>query len=237
MENYKGADMKEGLTELVFILDRSGSMSSMATEALNGFNSFLEEQKKLSGEANLTLVIFDHEYTLIHNGRNIKEVEPLTTSVYSPRGTTALMDAVGRTMDDVGRRLSATPEHNRPSKVLVAILTDGLENASKDYRKDRIGEMISHQKTKYSWEFMFLAANQDAFAEGSKIGVNYGKTMNFDMSTIGLTKSFNAMNASAKVYRMCAPDVYAKTNINDLVDDSGKETKVVNDLLNNNSKN
>src|SRR5574337_1031447 len=196
--------MKDNLTELVFILDRSGSMNSMETEALNGFNSFVDEQKKLSGEANLTLAIFDHEYTLIHNGRSIKEIEPLTRSVYSARGMTALLDAVGRTMDDVGRRLAKMAESDRPSKVLVAILTDGLENASKDYTKSKINEMISHQKDKYSWEFMFLAANQDAFAEGSGIGVNYGKTMNFDMSLAGMTKSFNAMNASAKIYRSCS---------------------------------
>jgi uncharacterized protein YegL len=233
MENYKGEDMKEGLTELVFILDRSGSMSGMANEALNGFNSFLEEQKKLSGEANLTLVLFDHEYTLIHNGRNIKEVEPLTTSVYSARGTTALLDAVGRTMDDVGKRLSATPEENRPDKVLVAILTDGHENASKDYAKNKINEMILHQKDKYSWQFLFLAANQDAFTEGAKIGVNYNQSMNYTMDAAGFAKSFNTLNASAKVYRACSSVVFNNTNIGTLVDDDGKETKVVSDLLNN----
>ena len=227
--------MKENLTELIFILDRSGSMANMESEALNGFNSFLEEQKKLSGEANLTLVLFDHEYSLIYNGKNIREVEPLTKNIYSARGTTALLDAVGRTVDDVGKRLAAMPESDRPGKVLVAILTDGLENASKDYQKKRINEMLSHQKTKYSWEFMFLAANQDAFAEGYNIGINMSKAMNFDMTSAGMAKSFGAMNASAKLYRSCARDVYATTDINSLVDDQGKETQVVDNLLNNKS--
>jgi uncharacterized protein YegL len=121
--------MKENLTELVFILDRSGSMGTMAKEAIGGFNAFLEEQKKLPGEAKLTLALFDHQYSLVCNGKDIKDVEPLDDKTYVPRGTTALLDAIGRTIDDVGSRLSATTEAERPSKILVAILTDGQENA------------------------------------------------------------------------------------------------------------
>jgi hypothetical protein len=171
--------MKEGVTELVFVLDRSGSMELMRDEAIGGFNAFLEEQKKLPGEAKLTLALFDNQYDLVCNGKDIKCVEPLDEHTYVPRGTTALLDAIGRTVADVGRRLNDTPECDRPSKVLVAILTDGMENASNDYTKDKISEVISHQRGKYSWEFMFLAANQDAIAEGTSLGISAGLSYNY----------------------------------------------------------
>jgi len=193
--------MKENLTELVFILDRSGSMHSMANEAVGGFNSFLEEQKKCPGDAKLTLVLFDHEYQLVHNGKNIQEIEPLCTRTYAPRGTTALIDAVGRTIDDVGKRLSETPERDRPSKILVAILTDGLENASRDYDKKRIREMISHQQNKYSWKFVFLASNQDAFSEATKIGISGNLSLNYACSAVGYKDAFTLCSEAATSYR------------------------------------
>ncbi len=193
--------MKENLTELVFILDRSGSMTSMVDEAIGGFNSFLEEQKKLPGEAKLTVVLFDHEYTLLCNGQDIKCVEPLTSKTYVARGTTALLDAVGRTIDDVGKRLAATPEDQRPGKVLVAILTDGQENASRDYKKHKIKEMIGHQTGKYSWQFLFLAANQDAFAEAAQLGISLQNTSGYDYSKIGTMDAFQAVSYNTSAYR------------------------------------
>ena len=193
--------MNKNLTELVFVLDRSGSMSSMVKEAMGGFNVFLEEQKKVEGEAKLTVVLFDHEYTLLCNGKNIKEVEPLTDSTYSPRGTTALLDAVGRVVDDIGKRLAATPEEQRPGKVLIAILTDGQENASKDYKKHKIHEMIKHQTSKYAWEFLFLAANQDAFAEAQLLGISFQNTSNYVNSSRGVMDAFDAISCSTSAYR------------------------------------
>lgn len=193
--------MKDNLTELIFILDRSGSMSSMTQEAIGGFNAFLEEQKKAPGEANLTLVLFDHEYSVVHNGRNIKTCECLDDKTYVPRGTTALLDAVGRTIDDVGKRLAATPESERPSKVLVAILTDGLENASRDYQRAKINEMISHQTNKYSWQFLFLAANQDAIAEGISLGIRKDFTMTYAANSAGTKHAFDAISCSTTAYR------------------------------------
>src|SRR5689334_1631785 len=125
--------MNNEITELVFILDRSGSMDSMKKEAIGGFNAFLEEQKKLPGEAKLTVALFDHEYILLCNGKSIKEVEPLNEKTYEPRGTTALMDAIGRTLDDVGKRINSVSHDcaacggtKKTTKVLVAVLTDGL---------------------------------------------------------------------------------------------------------------
>lgn len=193
--------MKGNLTELVFVLDRSGSMLSMATEAVSGFNAFLEEQKKQQGEAKLTLVLFDHEHVLVHDGKNIKDVEPLTNETFTPRGTTALLDALGRTIDDVGKRLAATPEEDRPSKVLVAILTDGQENASKDYKKTKIHEMITHQTEKYSWQFLFLAANQDAFSEAATLGISLNNTSNYAATGRGLADAFTAVSCNTSMYR------------------------------------
>jgi uncharacterized protein YegL len=194
--------MKENLTELIFILDRSGSMGTMMKEAIGGFNSFLEEQKKLPGEAKLTLALFDNHYDLMCNGKDIKCVEPLDERTYVPRGTTALLDAIGRTVDDVGRRLNDTPENERPSKVLVAILTDGLENASRDYSRNKINDIITHQRGKYSWEFLFLAANQDAIDAGTKIGIDPNMSYNYCCSSVGGTlDAFKSVTRAACSYR------------------------------------
>lgn len=193
--------MKKELTELVFILDRSGSMQSMASEAIRGFNAFLEEQKKLPGEVLLTLVLFDHEYQLIHNGKNIHAVENLDDNTYFPRGMTALLDSIGRTVDDVGKRLVGTPEEERPSKILIIILTDGMENASKDYTRSKINKMITHQKKKYSWEFLFLAANQDAISEGCSIGISGNCCSNYASTGVGLSGCFGSINCATTSYR------------------------------------
>jgi len=231
--------MSNEVTELVFILDRSGSMGSMCDEAIGGFNAFLEEQKGLPGEARLTLALFDHEYNLIHNGRDIKTVEPLNKDTYNPRGTTALLDAVGRTLDDVGKRIregshscSACGDTKKPTKVLVAVLTDGLENASKDYNKKKINEMIEHCKKEHDWQFMFLAANQDAFSEGSSLGVLHNMSMNYTMDSAGFKKSFATLNTSSKLYRSVGASAFnAVSNVGDLTDDDGNETQLARDLM------
>lgn len=159
----------QDLVEVVVIVDRSGSMSAMRDEAIGGFNDFLQQQKELPGRANFTLVLFDHEYELYLDGVDLQAVRPLNSDTYVPRGTTALLDAIGRTIDDVGRRLAATPEAERPSKVIVCILTDGLENASKDYSKSRVAEMVKHQESKYAWEFIFLAAGLGAMQSAQMV--------------------------------------------------------------------
>ena len=209
--------MKENLSELVFILDRSGSMESMCAEAIGGFNSFLEEQKKLPGEAKLTVVLFDHEYTFLCNGQDIKSVEPLTDKIYTARGTTALLDAVGRTVDEVGKRLAATPEDQRPSKVLVAILTDGQENASSSYTKAKIQEIIKHQTDKYAWQFLFLASNQDAFSEAQQLGIHLHNVSGYDATKIGTRKAFDSITYATNSYRTTGTmdklsDIMAGTN-------------------------
>lgn len=162
--------MKQGLVEIACVVDRSGSMSSMRDEAIGAFNTFLEEQKKHPGEALMTYTQFDNEYEIVHSGKPIKDVPALTTETYVPRGSTALLDAVGRTIDAVGTRLSGMADEERPEKVLFVVLTDGQENASKEYKLDDVKKKIDLQRDKYKWEFVFLAQGPAAFAGAINMG-------------------------------------------------------------------
>ncbi len=137
---------RKGLTEIVMVIDRSGSMATIKDDAIGGLNTFIEEQQKVKGEANLTTVLFDDEYILWHDGVDIKKVEPFTERTYVPRSMTALLDAIGKTANDVGERLRKTKEKDRPEKVLFVILTDGMENASKEFTKPQIVEIIDHHR-------------------------------------------------------------------------------------------
>jgi len=160
------------LTEIICIIDRSGSMHGIAADAIGGFNTFLEDQKKdPSDKCLMTFVQFDDVYEIIHSGKPIQDVPPITRETYVPRGSTALLDAIGRTVNDVGARLSRTPEAERPGAVVVVILTDGEENASKEFNQQQIFDMITKQRESFQWEFVFLAANQDAIKAGAQYGI------------------------------------------------------------------
>ena len=154
--------MRENSTEMVFVLDRSGSMSGLAADTIGGFNELIEKQKKIEGDAYVTTVLFDHEYEVLHDHVALGEVAPLTDKEYFARGSTALLDAVGRTIDSVGARLAAAPEEERPEHVVFVITTDGRENSSREYTAKQVREMVEHQQQKYSWQFVFLGANMDA---------------------------------------------------------------------------
>lgn len=235
--------MSNEITELVFILDRSGSMAQMQEEAIGGFNSFLKEQQGLPDEANLTLVLFDNNYELLYNGVSIKDVVPLTTETYTLGGTTALLDAIGRTVNDVNKRLtsivkcgSCGNEARKPKgKVLVAVLTDGLENASSDFNKKQINELIDRQSKEFDWQFMFLAANQDAISEGTGLGMLANTSVNYAFDAQGMSKGFGTLSASSKLYRGASREVYDNfvntSSLDSLTDEDGNETQVVNDLL------
>ncbi len=171
--------MNEKLTHIILVIDRSGSMDAVRTDAIGGFNTFLEDQKKHPDEATVTLALFNHKYSLVHDFKPIQEVEKLDMKTYVPQGQTALLDAIGRTMDDVGKKLVAIQEDERPSKVIMAILTDGMENASSDYSRAKILEMIKQQEESYGWQIMYLAANQDAIREGASLGVRNAASMNY----------------------------------------------------------
>ena len=178
--------MRPDLTEIAFVLDRSGSMNTIAGDAIGGFNTFLAQQQAQPGEARLTLVLFDHEYLIAHDNVDIHSVPPLDAGTYVPRGMTALLDAIGRTIDAIGARLANTPEEQRPGKIIVAILTDGMENASRDYNNRRVADMISHQQHKYAWEFIFLAANQDAIATAHILNIQVKDAIAFDATPQGV---------------------------------------------------
>ena len=164
--------MKKNLTELIICLDESGSMNSVVSDTIGGFNTFIETHQKLPGEAKLTLVKFDTKYEIIHNGVDVRKVEPLNGKTYMPSGMTALLDAVGRTIDEVGKRLSVTPENEKPEKIIFMVLTDGEENSSREYTKEQIKEKTKHQTNVYDWQFLFLGADQDAWSNAHNIGIS-----------------------------------------------------------------
>lgn len=171
--------MHKHLTEIVFILDRSGSMQGMVEPAISGFNRLLREQQQAPGSARFTLVLFDDHYEVPVSSLPIAEVVELDTTGFVPRGSTALLDAIGRTVDDLGTKLAATPEADRPDQVIIAILTDGEENASVRYTWKDLAARIRHQTEKYQWQFLFLGANQDAIATAGKMSIAVADTSNF----------------------------------------------------------
>ena len=182
--------MKEGFTEIISLVDRSGSMQSILDDAIGGFNIFLAAQQRQPGEAELSLILFDHEYQVVHQAVDIQQVEPLNQDTYVPRGSTALLDAVGKTIDAVGERLAATPESERPSQVIISILTDGYENASQTYSKPKVAEMIKHQTEKYNWAFEFQAANMDAFAAAKELSIAPDRVVQFEATSQGVREAF-----------------------------------------------
>lgn len=193
--------MKDTLTELVFILDRSGSMAGLAKDTIGGFNSMIEEQKKEPGEAYVTTVLFDHEYRMLYDRTPLSEVKPLTDKEYFARGMTALLDAVGRTIDAVGVNLAAEPEEERPAKVIVVITTDGMENASREYSRERVKQMISHQQDKYNWNFIFLGANMNAVSEARSLGIDENFARNYVASQRGVERLYDGVSESMKTMR------------------------------------
>jgi uncharacterized protein YegL len=168
--------MRNDLTDITLVIDRSGSMTSCQLEAQNGINHFIEEQKAQDSECLFTLVQFDTEYEFVENGTPIADVKPYTLE---PRGMTALNDAVGRAITETGSRLAAIAEEDRPGLVIFVVVTDGLNNASHEFTAEQVRGMIEKQEKKYSWKFLYLGANQDAFKEGGKLGVRAGCTTNY----------------------------------------------------------
>lgn len=150
--------MNPNLTVIACVIDRSGSMEAMKAEAIGGFNAFLREQKSAPGDVRFSLILFDNEYLKVVDHQPLQSVAPLNDETFVPRGSTALLDAMGRTIDEIGARLSKTPEQDRPAKVIIACMTDGEENASRHYSNEKLAQMIEHQRTVYSWEFIFLGA-------------------------------------------------------------------------------
>lgn len=192
-------------TELVFILDRSGSMSGLEGDTIGGFNATLAKQKAEPGEALITTVLFDDQYELLHDRIPIQAVAPITAKDYYVRGATALLDAVGRTIMKTVNAQKQTMEGYRAGKVLFVIITDGMENASRKYSYGKISSMIRREKEKYGWEFLFLGANIDAAAEAKRFGIGADRAANFHADRKGIKMSFNAVSNIASYVRSCAP--------------------------------
>lgn len=184
-------------TEVVAILDRSGSMANVVGDAIGGFNTFLKDQQKLDREISLRVVLFDDHYETYYDG-NIKDAPEMNEDTYVPRGMTALRDAIGRGINETGEKLAKLSEEERPNKVIFVILTDGLENASREFAHEQINDMITHQKEKYSWEFVFLAANQDAIATGSSLG--FAHSVNYCSTGVGTRAAFKGMSRGLASY-------------------------------------
>lgn len=189
--------MRKDYCELVMIIDRSGSMSGKEADVQGGFKSFISEQKQLPGQAALTLVHFDDQYEILLSEYSLEK--PVPDYVLVPRGMTALLDAIGKTISSVGERLSNKAESERPDKVLFIIMTDGMENASKEYRVDRIREMIEHQKSAYNWEFIFMGADIDAISVADSMGINSQNTVSATRAKTG--GMFLAASMASKAYR------------------------------------
>jgi hypothetical protein len=189
-------------TEIAFILDRSGSMNSCQQAAIDGFNQFLVDQQKTEGLAKLTLVLFDDEYIVPISSVPVQEVVPLTEETYQPRGCTALLDAIGQTIDDLGQRFSSLAEKNRPGQVIVAILTDGLENASQRFTWKQISSKIKHQTDVYKWTFLFLGANQDAIATAANLNIAANNAANYVADSAGSKASHAAFSRKVHALRV-----------------------------------
>lgn len=208
--------MNTQLTEIAFILDRSGSMQSQLDHAIKGFNDFRHAQCDVPGQARFTLVLFDDQYDVTCASVPIREVADLDRQTFEPRGSTALLDAIGRTIDELGARLAAMPEAERPGQVIVAILTDGEENASQQFTLADISSRIAHQRDVYGWQFFFLGADQDAIATAAKLNIDHASALRFSGDHAGYDSSSKAM--SRKMRSLRKRSMGAKLNLQEEAD-------------------
>ena len=186
--------MKKNLTELVFILDRSGSMAGLEKDTIGGFNAMIEKQKAEEGEAYISTVLFDNYSEVIHDRVVLNAVPKLTEKEYYVRGCTALLDAVGGAIHHIGNVHKYAREEDRPEKTLFVITTDGMENASRRYSYEKVREMITRQKEKYGWEFLFLGANIDAAKEAARFGIDADRAADYHADTHGTAVIYEAMS-------------------------------------------
>lgn len=193
--------MNNNLTEIIFIMDRSGSMASIADDTIGGFNSLIEKQRAEEGECRVTTVLFNDRHKKLHDCVDIKEISPMTYSQFCPLGATALLDAVGDTINEVGARLVATPEKQRPGKIIMVITTDGYENASKEFTQEQVKKMIDLQQNTYNWSFMFLGANIDAEQVGMSYGIRKGYSKTYTATGLGTQSVYNAVDSSLSCLR------------------------------------
>lgn len=218
--------MNQRYSEIAFVLDRSGSMGACRKAAIQGFNHFLHEQQQIEGLCKLTLILFDDDYQVPIKSLPAAEILPLNTETYTLGGSTALLDAIGRTVDDLGARLAAIPEADRPGQVVVAILTDGFENFSQKYTWREIARLIRQQTEQYRWSFLFLGANQDAIATAAQLSIAPANAATYVTDTAGLraasgaiSRRVSAMRRVASGKASCREVEEASTPLSELHDD------------------
>ena len=196
--------MKKGLTELVFILDKSGSMGGLETDTIGGYNAMLAKQQEVEGECHITTVLFDNNYELLHDRIDIKAVSPISEKEYQVGGSTALLDAIGRTIHKIGNAQKHTADDYRAEKVMFVIITDGEENSSREYSAEKIKAQIERQKEKYGWEFVFLGANIDAIETAGRFGISADRAQNYHSDSEGIELNFRVMSEVVAEYRECS---------------------------------
>ena len=197
--------MKKNLTEIVFILDRSGSMAGLEADTIGGFNAMIEKQKAEPGEALISTVLFDNDTQVIHDRVPLEKIQPMTDREYYVRGCTALLDAVGGAIHHIGNVHKYAREEDRPEKTLFVITTDGMENASRWYTYDRVKAMIQHEKDKYGWEFLFLGANIDAAREAARFGISQDRAANYHADHVGTGVVYEAVSETVCNFRAHKP--------------------------------
>ena len=197
--------MRKNLTELVFILDRSGSMAGLEGDTIGGFNGMIEKQKCEPGEAYVSTVLFDNVSEVIHDRVDIQKIEPMTNRDYYVRGCTALLDAVGEAIHHIGNIHKYAREEDRPEKTLFVITTDGMENASRKYSYEKVRSMIQRQQEKHGWEFIFLGANIDAAKEAARFGISEDRAANYHADHKGTAVIYEAMSEAVCNVRACKP--------------------------------
>lgn len=196
--------MRKNLTEIVFILDRSGSMSGLERDTIGGFNSMIEKQKKAEGEALISTVLFDNVSEVLHDRVNAKDIQPMTDRDYTVGGCTALLDAIGGAVHHIGNvHKYARPEDVREHTMFV-ITTDGMENASRRYTYEKVKQMIERQKTKYNWEFLFLGANIDAVQTAGQLGIGADRAVNYQCDSEGTALNYDVVSAAISSVRCSA---------------------------------
>lgn len=193
--------MKKGLTELVFILDKSGSMSGLEADTIGGYNSMLAKQQAVEGECRITTALFDNNYELLHDRIDINAVSPITDKEYQVGGSTALLDAIGRTINKIGNAQKHTADDYRAEKVMFVIITDGEENSSREYSAEKVKAQIERQKTKYGWEFIFLGANIDAVQTARRFGIAPDRAVDYLADSEGTELNFKVMSAAVTAFR------------------------------------
>ena len=194
--------MKKGLTEVVFILDRSGSMGGLESDTIGGFNSMLKKQQEEEGEAIFSTVLFDDQVEILHDRIKIGDVRPITNKEYNVRGCTALLDALGGTIRHIKDVQKALDKEERPEKTLIIVTTDGLENASKKFTFDKVRKLVEKQREKHGWEFLFLGANMDAIQVAGQFGIDSKRVANFHCDSVGTKLNYDVLSRVVSCSRM-----------------------------------